>query len=204
MSVITEEAIRQKLRKKQLVVGSTLYFLQGDIFTPSAKSYLREHQIKLEEQKQTLISKNRLLEGSQVSDQETKAQLAEVANRILHLHNQLFFPQLANQDLASQGWLYLEQQQHWLLTFRKSILTQQIQTLLPKKEEQQIVPTQIFSRIWNYYCYECYQSIEEISLLLSKKKEIISPKNLELFKEWKTLFIKNLRLESLAGLEVEL
>lgn len=47
MKVITEETIRQLLRKQQLHSGEALKVSEPSIITPSAQSYLREHQIQV-------------------------------------------------------------------------------------------------------------------------------------------------------------
>lgn len=179
MKVITEETIRQLLRKQQLHRGEQLEVSEPCIITPSAQSYLREHQIQILQLNPNLNDSDKL-EASTESAKVIYCQdeLNYLDNELLKLRDLLYFPLLPDDFFDDTLWQYWNSQQLALEEFKLKRYKEPLQIALP-------LPPQVFNfkacswRLWQCTIMSLRRQLEYVDNLL-KSYDTIS----QSFTDW--------------------
>lgn len=179
MKVITEETIRQLLRKQQLHSGEALKVSEPSIITPSAQSYLREHQIQVLQLSQNSNDSDNLQTSTSCAREVyCHDELSYLDNEILKLRDLLYFPLLADDFFDEQLWQYWQRQQLALEEFKVK------QYKVPLQMELSL-PRQVFNfklcswRLWQCSVMSLRRQLEYVESLL-KPYDTIS----QSFSDW--------------------
>lgn len=180
MTVITEDTLRNKRRKKELEDGTDFVIPVGSFLTPAAKSYLREHRINssLSSEKPLLSEVHSVKAPSQKQEHLSK----ETIYAIRHLSHLLYLPFLTNEALSTEGWLYFEQQQ-WL---EKFILEQSL-VVEPVIFKSKVAILNNQQRQWRYSSKEIQLQLDKIILQLKGESQLFG-----LFQSWATELISTM------------
>ena len=132
MKVITEETIRQLLRKQQLHRGEALEVSEPCIITPSAQSYLREYQIQVLQLSQKSNDSDKFHASTTcVGEVYCPDELSYLDNEVLKLRDLLYFPLLPDEFFDEQLWQYWQRQQLALEKFKVKQYKVPLQIELP-------------------------------------------------------------------------
>ena len=179
MKVITEETIRQLLRKQQLHRGEALKVSEPSIITPSAQSYLREHQIQvLQLSQNSNDSDNSQTLTSCAREVYCHDELSYLDNEVLKLRDLLYFPLLPDDFFDEQLWQYWQRQQLALEVFKVKQYKVRLQMELS-------LPRQVFNfklcswRLWQCSVMSLRRQLEYVESLL-KPYDTIS----QSFSDW--------------------
>lgn len=202
MKVITEESIRIKLRKKEFADGDCLTFPVDSLVTPSARSFLREHLISWTKAEAVDDKKGSAEQLSGTTDscytlRKAHLERFDLGNELLKLRNLFYFPMLSNDQLSSADWLYFEQQQRWLMSFRAAVFEENQELAGASVQTGVVNPEKVNLRIWTYCCSEICFQIERLLNLLCDYDLQLPPFAIEQFYEWSHRVLKSLKAEGL-------
>lgn len=169
MEIITEDTIRRLLRKKELRDGGCFVLKTKSMITPSAQSYLREHRIDVN-YLEVKGSTQKPAPSSQ-ADKKQAVTSNELKIAYRHLVNMFYFPDFADDFLTAEWWLYLEQQQKWLLSLGEI-------PVQPAPKKPLIISGN--HRRWAYAVGEIECQIDCILMLLSDEP----PQKYQRFVDW--------------------